>query len=75
MLYLQITACPETGCGLPAEIIDRFVLQSTDGPVEHVRTHCLGRHIFTVPTARLRPVDRAPDTSTIRWAGSRSQPA
>jgi hypothetical protein len=37
--------CPE--CELPAEILDRFSLNSTDGPVEHLKIRCLGGHWFT----------------------------
>jgi hypothetical protein len=43
----ELVACPEPGCGLPAGIVDRFVLASTGGPVEHVRTWCLEGHGFT----------------------------
>ena len=32
---------------MPAGILDRFVLASTGGPVEHVRTWCLEGHGFT----------------------------
>jgi hypothetical protein len=31
---LDIIACPE--CGAPAEVVDRFALDSTDGPIEHL---------------------------------------
>jgi hypothetical protein len=37
--------CPQ--CGLPAEITDRFTLTGTSGPVEHVRTVCVGGRWFT----------------------------
>jgi hypothetical protein len=50
---LHLATCPEPACGLPAEITDRFVLRSTDGPIEYVRAYCLGKHIFTVPAARM----------------------
>jgi hypothetical protein len=40
----ELTPCPE--CGLPAEIEHRSVLQSTDGPVEHVKTRCATGHWF-----------------------------
>ena len=43
----ELIACPERGCGVPAGVVDRFVLASTDGPVEHVRTWCLEGHGFT----------------------------
>jgi len=32
---MDMTSCPE--CGEPAEIVDRHVLESTDGPIEHAR--------------------------------------
>ena len=43
----ELIACPEPGCGVPAGVVDRFVLASTDGPVELVRTWCLESHGFT----------------------------
>ena len=42
---LQLVGCPQ--CLAPAEITDRFVLESTSGPVEHVRTWCLNGHGYT----------------------------
>ena len=41
---LALTACPEPGCDLPAEVVDTYVLDSTSGPVTHVATACLARH-------------------------------
>jgi hypothetical protein len=49
---LELTNCPE--CGAPAEIVDRFVLPSTEGPVEHVKTRCVTGPWFVVPTRRRR---------------------
>ncbi|GAA2904892.1 hypothetical protein GCM10010472_73930 [Pseudonocardia halophobica] len=43
---IKLVECPE--CGQPAEIIDEFRLDSTSGPVEHVKIHCLQRHWFTM---------------------------
>lgn len=43
---IEIVGCPQ--CGAPAEVTDRFVLASTDGPVELVKVHCVLRHWFTV---------------------------
>jgi hypothetical protein len=57
-VILQLTACPDADCQLPAEVVDRFVLPSTEGPIEHVMLHCLARHTFTLPVARLITVDR-----------------
>jgi hypothetical protein len=46
----ELTGCP--ACGAPAEVIDRFVLQSTDGPVAHVKVRCVTGPWFTVPDRR-----------------------
>ncbi len=62
---MDLTTCPE--CGTPAEVVDRHVLESTDGPVEHARVRCVARHLFFLPVASLvteasgvdRPVGRA----------------
>lgn len=54
---LELSSCPQ--CGAPAEVLDRFVLESTDGPVEHVTVSCIDRHRFTMLTEHLlrhRPV-------------------
>jgi hypothetical protein len=52
---LVIVGCPE--CGQPAEVLDRFVLASTDGPTEHMRLRCLAGHPLMLPVDAL---DRAP---------------
>ena len=47
-----ITAgCPQ--CDQPALVTDRFVLESTDGPIEHLRTLCLTGHRFMLSTDML----------------------
>lgn len=47
-------ACPE--CGRPAEVVNRFMLASTDGPVEHLRLRCdAGRHHLTLIVERNQP--------------------
>lgn len=53
----ELTSCPE--CGATAEITRRDVLESTDGPVEHVGVRCVQRHIFLMPTFLL---DRLPQS-------------
>jgi hypothetical protein len=47
---MQIVTCPDHRCLAPAEVLDRWDFSSTDGPIEHVKTLCLNRHTFTVPT-------------------------
>ncbi len=47
-------ACPQ--CGRLAEVADRYVLASTDGPVEHIRLRCdAGRHHLTLTVERNQP--------------------
>jgi hypothetical protein len=53
---LQLVGCPQ--CLAPAEITDRFVLQSTSGPVEHITVCCVHRHRFTITTEHLPSVAR-----------------
>jgi hypothetical protein len=48
---MDTTTCPE--CGAPAEVIDRFALESTDGPIEHVRVQCVAWHWFLLSTESL----------------------
>lgn len=50
-LALGFTACPE--CGALAEVVDRDVWESTDGPIEHVKVLCVYRHNFYMPTERM----------------------
>ncbi|SDU69069.1 hypothetical protein [Jiangella alkaliphila] len=44
---LDLTSCPE--CGAAAEVQWRLVMESSDGPVEHVRVLCVHRHWFLLP--------------------------
>jgi hypothetical protein len=37
-------------CGLPAEVLRRFVMRSTAGPVESVVIKCPAGHFFHAPT-------------------------
>ena len=56
--------CP--GCGLPAEISDRFTLDGAPEPVEHVKVVCVRRHWYTVPVDMFpvdAPVSEAASTS------------
>jgi hypothetical protein len=65
---MDITTCPE--CGAPAEITFRTALESTGGPMEHVKLHCVRRHWFLMPTAML--ADRHPEPA---HAAARLRPA
>ena len=46
-------SCPEPACPAQATIIDRWSWPSTNGPVDHVRTHFPSGHIFTPTTDSL----------------------
>ena len=51
MSQVQWTSCPQ--CGLLAEVVDRDVWPSTDGPVEHLHVRCVDRHRFVLPASML----------------------
>ena len=64
---LVIVPCPE--CGASAEIVDRFILESTEGPVEHAVVMCIDRHRLTMlveSMARRHPVVAAGPRRTPR---------
>ena len=48
---MNLTTCPS--CGAPAEITERFILASTDGPVAHVAVCCVAGHHFRMAADRL----------------------
>jgi hypothetical protein len=48
---MEWTQCPQ--CGLVAEVVDRDVWPSTDGPIEHLHVRCVARHRFVLPAATL----------------------
>ncbi len=45
--------CPYV-CDQRADVVDRYILESSDGPVEHIKTWCLGGHFYNGPVAMLR---------------------
>jgi hypothetical protein len=59
----HIVSCPQAGCGASAEIVDRWVWLSTDGPVEHVKTWCVNGHGFTpaLDTLTTQPTPSLPE--------------
>jgi len=50
-IVLDLSTCPE--CASPAEILGRWVVESTDGPIEEIRLRCLRRHVFLLPSSYL----------------------
>ena len=63
-MELDLVVCPD--CGAPAEVLDRFALQGTDGPVEHAKVACLARHWFLLPVTSL-PVVHAVGAEATGW--------
>ena len=47
--------CPE--CSAPAQITERFWLDSTDGPIEHLKTGCVNHHWLTTLAETLAAAD------------------
>ena len=55
---MTTTRCPQ--CGTTAAVVERFVLESTDGPQEHARTACPRGHRFVLSIEALtRPSPRS----------------
>jgi len=48
---MEWTQCPQ--CGSIAQVEDRDVWPSTDGPIEHVHVRCIERHHFVLPVETL----------------------
>ncbi|MGH3871273.1 MAG: hypothetical protein ACRDSR_07105 [Pseudonocardiaceae bacterium] len=60
---LDIVACPE--CSMTAAMQRGDPIESTDGPVDHVRITCVNRHWFLMPADMLneRPQSQQVDGS------------
>jgi hypothetical protein len=61
---LDLVVCPE--CFTPAEVVDRFALAGTDGPVEHAKVRCVARHWFLLPVASLPVLGVLDDPERVR---------
>jgi hypothetical protein len=57
-------------CGLPAEVQDRYLMRSTDGPLESARIRCPRGHWFNGPVESLALEER-PGTAVDREAVAR----
>jgi hypothetical protein len=56
-------------CGLPAEVLYRYAVTSTDGPLECARIHCPNGHWFNGPVESLCwPVEQAHRDAEFRRA-------
>jgi hypothetical protein len=45
---LALTYCPDARCYAPAEVVDDYDSESTDGPVRHRVVLCANRHRYHV---------------------------
>ena len=70
---MEWTQCPQ--CGLVAEVVDRDVWPSTDGPIEHVHVRCVARHRFVLPAASLERHHAAAQTAQSAHAAQATQAA
>jgi hypothetical protein len=66
MRGVEFVNCPEPGCEMSAEVLERFVLPSTDGPVEHCKTSCVGGHVRTPLATQLTTAVAAPNVAPLR---------
>jgi hypothetical protein len=66
---LELVVCPEPGCRVPAEVVDRFLLVSTHGSVAQARTWCLDGHGFTQRPEALVAWPVAPDRRPLDTGG------
>jgi hypothetical protein len=66
---MDYALCPQ--CELPAEVIDRFSLSSTDGPIAHVKIACLAGHVFTPPADDVTSLDAGVEAATPLRIGHR----
>jgi hypothetical protein len=55
VLDVQAVVCPDPQCAAPAHIEDRWIHQSTDGPVEVVKVRCSTGCWYTVLAEDLSP--------------------
>jgi hypothetical protein len=49
--HLDLRACPQ--CSMTAAVQRSDRVESTDGPIDHVRITCVNRHWFLMPADRL----------------------
>jgi hypothetical protein len=61
-------------CGLPAEVKRRFIMRSTDGPLESITIRCPAGHFFNAPIEFLS-LEKHPDAAAGSTAHCPRRPA
>lgn len=61
---VSTVACPS--CGGSAEVIDRFTLGTSDGPVLHLKVSCDRGHWYTLPADRVKADIAVPERAVAR---------
>jgi hypothetical protein len=61
---LTLLPCPDLDCDATAELLDRTVLQSTDGPFPLVKVQCVRGHNFLMPADARYGTGQNPKYST-----------
>jgi hypothetical protein len=59
-------------CGLPAEVTCRFIMDSTDGPLESVMIRCPAGHVFNAPI-ELLALKKQPSTAELERRAAEKQ--
>lgn len=76
MMFLSCPAYPgrDSGarCGLPAEVVRRFTMHSTDGPLEAAMIRCPVDHWFNGPIETLTHNSTHPQNPAIAKRGHRT---
>lgn len=50
---MEFVECPELGCTAIAAVAERYMLESTSGPVEMVRVGCVIGHRLNCPAEKV----------------------
>jgi hypothetical protein len=51
---IDLVECPEAACTHHAEVLERYMMEGTDGPVAMVRVRCLTGHYFNMAAWMLK---------------------
>lgn len=69
---LDLIPCPAPDCGATASLRDRHVPESSEGPIEHVRTDCPAGHWFVMPVDMLTSRPAGAEEYVVSVGGKRA---